>query len=46
MLPRFLEQVRSGTAPLASAAVIAAHSRRARTEQLALLLDQVAAGQA
>lgn len=42
-LPRFLEQVRNGTAPLASAAVIAAHSRRARTEQLAQLLDQVAA---
>lgn len=42
-LPRFLEQVRSGTAPLAPAAVIAAHSRRARTEQLAQLLDQVAA---
>jgi len=46
MLPRFLEQVRSGTAPLASAAVIAAHSRRARTEQLALLLDQVSASHA
>lgn len=42
-LPRFLEQIRNGTAPLASAAVIAAHSRRARTEQLARLLDQVAA---
>jgi glycosyltransferase involved in cell wall biosynthesis len=42
-LPRFLEQVRQGTAPLAPAAVIAAHSRRARTEQLAQLLDQVAA---
>jgi glycosyltransferase involved in cell wall biosynthesis len=42
-LPRFLEQVRRGTAPLAPAAVIAAHSRRARTEQLAQLLDQVAA---
>jgi hypothetical protein len=42
MLPRFLEQVRSGTAPLASAATIAAHSRRARTEQLARLLDEVA----
>eukprot|EP01034_Spumella_vulgaris_P043100 gene43100-53496_t len=39
-LPRFLDQVRKGTAPLASAAVIAAHSRRARTEQLAQLLDQ------
>ncbi|WP_228894334.1 glycosyltransferase [Pseudoduganella aquatica] len=46
ILPRFLEQVRSGTAPLASAAVIAAHSRRARTEQLALLLDQVSASHA
>ena len=41
-LPRFLEQVRGGTAPLASSATIAAHSRRARSEQLALLLDQVA----
>lgn len=43
MLPRFLQQVRGGTAPLASAATIAAHSRRARTGQLAALLDQVAA---
>ena len=43
MLPRFLAQVRGGNAPLASAATITANSRRARTEQLARLLDQVAA---
>ncbi|CAN7659999.1 glycosyltransferase [Pseudoduganella sp. LjRoot289] len=44
-LPRFLEQVRGGNAPLASAATIAAHSRRARSEQLAQLLDLVAAAE-
>lgn len=43
MLPRFLQQVRAGTAPLAAAGAIASHSRRARTEQLARLLDQMTA---
>jgi glycosyltransferase involved in cell wall biosynthesis len=39
---RFLALARAGQAPLASAEAIAATSRRARTGQLAAILDQVA----
>lgn len=43
-LLRFLELARAGTAPLASSATVQANSRRARTGELALLLDQCSAG--
>ncbi|HEX9172933.1 MAG TPA: glycosyltransferase [Telluria sp.] len=42
-LMRFLDQVGAGTAPLPTPKVIEMNSRRARTVQLAALLDQVAA---
>jgi glycosyltransferase involved in cell wall biosynthesis len=38
----FMQAVRAGTAPLASSTAVTASSRRARTAQLALLLDEVA----
>jgi len=41
-LRRFIALVADGAAPLASQQTVAANSRRARSEQLALLLDQVA----
>jgi hypothetical protein len=41
-LPRFLSLVREGKAPLPPAAVVAAHSRHARSAVLAQLLDDVA----
>lgn len=43
-LGRFMAAVTAGTAPLASAAATARHSRRAGSAALALLLDEVAAG--
>jgi glycosyltransferase involved in cell wall biosynthesis len=42
VLPRFMAQVADGVAPLASAAVVAQHSRQARSAALAALLDEVA----
>jgi len=45
-LLRFIEQVRSGTAPMASDSGIARHSRLAGTEELARILDEVAGEQA
>jgi hypothetical protein len=42
-LQDFLAKVRTGNAPLASDAIIASHSRQARTRALALLLDEVSA---
>ena len=41
-LLRFIAQVRSGAAPVATPAAVAGASRRARAAQLARLLDQVA----
>lgn len=41
-LPRFLSLLREGKAPLPPAAVVAAHSRHARSAVLAQLLDDVA----
>lgn len=40
-LVRFLEAIRSGTAPLGSPEAVRRHSRRSRTGELAALLDQV-----
>ena len=45
-LQRFMADVTAGTAPLASAAATARHSRQAGSAALALLLDEVAAGAA
>lgn len=42
-LQEFIARVRAGTAPLASDAVIASHSREARARALALLLDELSA---
>ena len=42
-LQHFIARVRSGDAPLASDATIAAHSRQARAGALALLLDELSA---
>jgi hypothetical protein len=39
----FIARLRAGTAPLASDAVIASHSRQARARALALLLDELSA---
>jgi glycosyltransferase involved in cell wall biosynthesis len=44
-IARFVPLARGGQAPLASAETVAASSRRARTAQLARLLDQVATQQ-
>jgi len=41
-LPAFLERVRAGTEPVASAEAITRNTRRARTEALAALLDELA----
>ena len=40
-LARFVDDVRAGRAPVAAAADIRKHSRQARTEALAELLDEV-----
>lgn len=40
-LRNFIRQAQAGTAPLASDAVVAAHSRQARSRQLCRLLDQL-----
>ena len=43
MLGRFLEDVKAGRATLPTDAVVASHSRAARTERLAKLLDELTA---
>lgn len=43
-LKTFLEEIRNGTAPVASEESIALHSREYRTKELASLLDSIATG--
>jgi len=43
-LPRFLDSVRRGSAPVPAADVIHRHSRRARAGELAAMLDAIAGG--
>lgn len=44
LLVQFMAQLREGTAPVPTDAVVESHSRKARTAELAALLDSVKAG--